>query len=133
MKGVAPMAWSHCIEQDAHLRWRNTLWPSHASQPSMWPCSILYQRGVYPPEDFEPQKQYGLTMMVSTEPGIKKYLCSVLEQMSGVPPLHTMMACCGSCESPNIQTVQRRPPFHVHVLHDCLEHGNSHITRHGCS
>ncbi|CAL5227041.1 g9938 [Coccomyxa viridis] len=44
--------------------------------------SILYQRGVYPPEDFEPQKQYGLTMMVSTEPGIKKYLCSVLEQMS---------------------------------------------------
>jgi len=39
---------------------------------------------VYPPEDFEPQKQYGLTMMVSTEPGIKKYLCSVLEQMSGV-------------------------------------------------
>ena len=50
-----------------------------------WLCSILYQRGVYPPEDFEPQKQYGLTMMVSTESGIKKYLCSVLEQMSGMP------------------------------------------------
>lgn len=46
-------------------------------------CSILYQRGVYPSEDFEQQKQYGLTMMVSTEPGIKKYLCSVLEQMAG--------------------------------------------------
>ena len=35
-------------------------------------CSILYQRGVYPSEDFEQQKQYGLTMMVSTEPGIRK-------------------------------------------------------------
>ncbi|CAK0759716.1 hypothetical protein CVIRNUC_002719 [Coccomyxa viridis] len=44
--------------------------------------SILYQRGVYPSEDFAAQKQYGLTMMVSTDSGIKKYLCSVLEQMS---------------------------------------------------
>jgi len=24
--------------------------------------SILYQRGVYPPESFEPKKQYGLTV-----------------------------------------------------------------------
>ena len=55
---------------------------SVSSMPVCW-RSILYQRGVYPPEDFQQQKQYGLTMMVSTEPGIKKYLCSVLEQMSG--------------------------------------------------
>ena len=46
---------------------------SVSSMPVCW-CSILYQRGVYPPEDFQQQKQYGLTMMVSTEPGIKKYL-----------------------------------------------------------
>ncbi|EIE26281.1 DNA-binding protein [Coccomyxa subellipsoidea C-169] len=44
--------------------------------------SILYQRGIYSAESFEPQKQYGLTMMVTTDTGLTKYLTSVLQQMS---------------------------------------------------
>ncbi|KAK9916679.1 hypothetical protein WJX75_005693 [Coccomyxa subellipsoidea] len=44
--------------------------------------SILYQRGIYSAESFEAQRQYGLTMMVTTDPGLTKYLTSVLQQMS---------------------------------------------------
>ncbi|BDA41178.1 Mitotic spindle assembly checkpoint protein MAD2A [Coccomyxa sp. Obi] len=44
--------------------------------------SILYQRGIYAAESFEPQRQYGLTMMVTTDPGLMRYLTSVLQQMS---------------------------------------------------
>jgi hypothetical protein len=46
-------------------------------------CSILYQRGIYPSESFQQQKHYGLSMMVTTDPGLTKYLTSVLQQMSG--------------------------------------------------
>ena len=46
-------------------------------------CSILYQRGIYPPESFDRQKKYGLAMMVTSDEGLTKYLSSVLKQMSG--------------------------------------------------
>ncbi|KAK9794944.1 hypothetical protein WJX73_004314 [Symbiochloris irregularis] len=44
--------------------------------------SILYQRGIYPPEAFKPQKQYGLSLMVTSDSGLTKYLTPVLQQMS---------------------------------------------------
>eukprot|EP00887_Chlorella_sp_A99_P006779 scaffold2.g6779.t1 len=45
--------------------------------------SILYQRGVYPPESFEPRKQYGLTVMAVKEDKLSAYLQAVLRQFSG--------------------------------------------------
>ena len=45
--------------------------------------SILYQRGIYAPESFERKKKYGLSMMVTTDEGLVKYLATVLTQMSG--------------------------------------------------
>ena len=42
--------------------------------------SILYQRGVYPPEAFESKKQYGLALWRTTEESLNKYLSSVLSQ-----------------------------------------------------
>ena len=45
--------------------------------------SILYQRGVYPPESFEPKKQYGLTVMAVKDDKLCTYLLSVLKQFSG--------------------------------------------------
>ena len=45
--------------------------------------SILYQRGVYPPESFEPRKQYGLTVMACKEEKLQGYLAAVLRQFSG--------------------------------------------------
>lgn len=44
------------------------------------PRSILYQRGVYPPEAFETKKQYGLNLWKTTENSLETYLTSVLSQ-----------------------------------------------------
>ena len=45
--------------------------------------SILYQRGVYPAENFEPVKQYGITVMAVKDPKLRAYLQSVLKQFTG--------------------------------------------------
>ena len=45
--------------------------------------SILYQRGIYPPETFTRMQQYGLTVLVTTDEELKKYLANVLTQVKG--------------------------------------------------
>lgn len=44
--------------------------------------SILYQRGIYPPETFKRVNKYGLTMLVTTDDGLAKYLQQVLSQLT---------------------------------------------------
>lgn len=44
--------------------------------------SILYQRGVYPPDSFEPHKKYGLTVMLVKDEKLRGYLSSVLQQFT---------------------------------------------------
>lgn len=44
--------------------------------------SILYQRGVYPPASFKEQKQYGLSVMVTKDAALTKYLGNVLTHLS---------------------------------------------------
>mmetsp|Transcript_19960 Transcript_19960/g.51474 ORF Transcript_19960/g.51474 Transcript_19960/m.51474 type:complete len:202 (+) Transcript_19960:138-743(+) len=44
--------------------------------------SILYQRGIYPPETFKKVNKYGLTMLVTTDQGLTEYLEQVLAQLS---------------------------------------------------
>lgn len=44
--------------------------------------TILFQRGVYPPESFGRQQKYGLPIMVTTDEGLKDYLNSVLRQIA---------------------------------------------------
>jgi len=43
--------------------------------------SILYQRGIYPPESFTRKQEYGLTMLVSTDAKVKEYLTNVLGEI----------------------------------------------------
>ncbi|KAJ8603615.1 hypothetical protein CTAYLR_004845 [Chrysophaeum taylorii] len=43
--------------------------------------SILYQRGIYPPETFKRVAKYGLGMMVSTDEGLREYLGQVTRQL----------------------------------------------------
>jgi len=43
--------------------------------------SILYQRGVYPPESFSRKQEYGLTILVSTDEKVNAFLKSVLSQI----------------------------------------------------
>jgi len=45
--------------------------------------SILYQRGIYPPEMFSPIAKYGLSVMVTSDEGLRTYLASVLRQLGG--------------------------------------------------
>ncbi|XP_064439874.1 mitotic spindle assembly checkpoint protein MAD2A-like isoform X1 [Mirounga angustirostris] len=43
--------------------------------------SILYQRGIYPSETFTRVQKYGLTLLVTTDPELIKYLNDVVEQL----------------------------------------------------
>ncbi|KAH0568748.1 mitotic spindle assembly checkpoint protein MAD2A [Cotesia glomerata] len=43
--------------------------------------SILYQRGIYPPETFEPAEQFGMFILMSTDDKIKTFLDTVLSQV----------------------------------------------------
>eukprot|EP00730_Choanoeca_flexa_P013948 TRINITY_DN5905_c0_g1_i3.p1 TRINITY_DN5905_c0_g1~~TRINITY_DN5905_c0_g1_i3.p1 ORF type:complete len:216 (+),score=44.29 TRINITY_DN5905_c0_g1_i3:36-650(+) len=45
--------------------------------------SILYQRGIYAPEQFERTKKYGLTLLVTAEDALKGYINNILKQLHG--------------------------------------------------
>ena len=45
--------------------------------------SIIYQRGIYPPEMFKPTVAYGITVMVASDPGLVEYMSKVMAQMKG--------------------------------------------------
>jgi mitotic spindle assembly checkpoint protein MAD2 len=45
--------------------------------------TILYQRGVYPQDDFHFVKKYGQTLLVSQDPALERYLDNVLKQVHG--------------------------------------------------
>ena len=45
--------------------------------------SILFQRGLYPPEQFTREQKYGLTLLVSTDEKLKAYLANVLKEVKG--------------------------------------------------
>ncbi|CAG8974712.1 hypothetical protein HYALB_00010104 [Hymenoscyphus albidus] len=43
--------------------------------------TILFQRGVYPAEDFAAVKKYGLTMLVSSDDQVKAYIKKIMSQL----------------------------------------------------
>lgn len=42
---------------------------------------ILYQRGVYPPEDFKQVKKYGLTLFTGADEALERYVQNVMKQV----------------------------------------------------
>lgn len=46
--------------------------------------SILFQRGIYPAENFDNTQQYGLTILMSKDPKITTFLQNVLKQTEGL-------------------------------------------------
>ena len=46
--------------------------------------SILYQRGIYPPENFKREQKYGLTLLVTDDEQLKEYISNVLTQVKGL-------------------------------------------------
>ncbi|KAI4465413.1 mitotic spindle assembly checkpoint protein mad2 [Holotrichia oblita] len=45
--------------------------------------SILYQRGLYPPETFKTAENYGLTILMSQDNKIQEFLSTTLNQLKG--------------------------------------------------
>lgn len=43
--------------------------------------SILYQRGIYPPEDFQIVRKYNLNVLVTLDSGIKAYIKKIIGQL----------------------------------------------------
>lgn len=43
--------------------------------------SILYQRGLYPSDTFVQREKYGLPLLITTNPNLKNYLSTILNQM----------------------------------------------------
>jgi mitotic spindle assembly checkpoint protein MAD2 len=50
----------------------------------VWCRSILYQRGIYPPESFTRLQKYGLGLFVTSDEALRRYITSVLAQMQGL-------------------------------------------------
>ena len=48
--------------------------------------SVLYQRGIYPPEDFKVVKKYGLNVLVTTDDEVKNYIKRIMGQLSRIIP-----------------------------------------------
>lgn len=46
--------------------------------------SILYQRGLYPPESFKRVSQYGLTMLITTDETLTEYIENIMKQLHGI-------------------------------------------------
>lgn len=45
--------------------------------------SVLFQRGLYPPESFKAEQQYGITLLMSEDPQIKSFLTNILGKSEG--------------------------------------------------
>lgn len=47
--------------------------------------SILYQRGLYPPDDFKMITKYGVKVLMSVNPELSAYINKIMEQLHGKP------------------------------------------------
>lgn len=71
----------------------NTSVPSHSSavwhsQAELTPRRILFQRGVYPADDFQMVKKYGQTVLVTQDLALENYLDKYVDaSFCGVIPL----------------------------------------------
>eukprot|EP00128_Syssomonas_multiformis_P000832 Colp12_sorted_trinity150504_noHs@11918 len=75
--------------------------------------SILYQRGIYEPEDFGETKKYGLRLMVTKNTGLKTYLNSVINQLKDWMLQKTVQKLVVVVSSVDTQEVVERWQFDV--------------------
>ena len=59
--------------------------------------SILYQRGLYPPEDFSTRKQYGLSLFATNDPALESYLSRLFQQLQGTRLIHVVIDLYTQC------------------------------------
>ena len=78
--------------------------------------TILYQRGIYAPEDFKVVKKYGLNMLVSTDDDVKRYIKRIMKQLHswiGAGKINKLVVCIVSKET--AETLERWQ-FDVDIL-----------------
>lgn len=78
--------------------------------------TILYQRGIYPPEDFKVVKKYGLNMLVSTDDDVKKYIKRIMKQLHswmGAGKINKLIVCIVSKETAD---TMERWQFDIDIL-----------------
>ena len=83
--------------------------------------SVLYQRGIYAPEHFERTKKYGLSMMVTTDEGLVKYLSTVLTQISEWLTAGQLEKLILVVASVNTNEVLERWAFDIETEQDALD------------
>ncbi|ORY77032.1 mitotic spindle checkpoint component mad2 [Protomyces lactucae-debilis] len=70
--------------------------------------TILYQRGLYPPEDFKVVKKYGLNMLITTDDDVRRYIKKIMQQLHKwltVGKVNKLVVCIVSKES--TETLER--------------------------
>lgn len=45
--------------------------------------NILYQRGIYPEDEFDRTKRYGLNLHITSNPALKQYMETIFKQLQG--------------------------------------------------
>lgn len=80
--------------------------------------SILFQRGIYPPEDFQTVKKYGLPLLVSADEEVKEYINKIMAQVKKwvygrkIGKLVVVIISKANAE------VVERWEFNIEILHD---------------
>ena len=55
---------------------------------------ILYQRAIYPPEDFKLVKKYGLTLLTTVDDNLERYLKTIVDQIRCELTTSRSAPCC---------------------------------------
>uniref|UniRef100_A0A3B4GJP2 Mitotic arrest deficient 2 like 1 n=1 Tax=Pundamilia nyererei TaxID=303518 RepID=A0A3B4GJP2_9CICH len=63
--------------------------------------SILYQRGIYPPETFTRVTHYDLSLLLTTDPKLKSYLTNVVSQLKVIYYIN-----CFELQVPQVWTIR---------------------------
>lgn len=80
-----------CTSSLTVLDWHNLWFPITQHHPVPFSFlltafginSILYQRGIYPPETFTRVNHYDMSLLITTDCNLKKYLSDVVSQLRG--------------------------------------------------
>lgn len=86
--------------------------------------SILYQRNIYPSEDFKTVKKYGLQMLVTTDDGLADYLDRAMNQLRTWLEEGKVTRLVVAIVEKDTQETRERWQFDVEVINKPLEPPN---------
>lgn len=69
--------------------------------------TILYLRGIYQPEAFESNSKYGVPVMIARDPGLNKYLGTVLQQVAILLMQGSIQKLAIAISTPSGETIER--------------------------